>query len=311
MYLSAGTPKDNTPPAPNYGSGLYVRQFDDAPAATFKGGRGLSILSSLSSLVSDNVGYTIKYNDANAMLQILRHWNSDPVPALEIKASTGKLTVYDGLEVKGDINGKTLTVGADDLSVKNGHVTSKSLEVKGEIKGKQLIIDTDVLVVKDGKVKSKSLEVLGEVKGKQLSIGANALVVDDQGKVGIGGSADANAPLIVHGDIKCNSLTIGTWRITSDDNQIMFSHANSLAVAVFVKNGLCAFSKLSCNGMSVFNGPIYAHPGYSGWCQLLSKPDPVAGSGSAVWTQTPHGKLPPWDQEDTNTPLLPTDVGDD
>lgn len=334
LYLSAGKPTGNTPPAPNYGSGLYVRQFDDAPAAaTFKGGRGLEVgdfdtqhdqyiaLRVAGGLLysagiklrahQDNVGYTIQYNDKISMLQILRHWNGDPVPALEIKASTGKLTVYNDLEVKGDINGKTLTVGADALVVKDGNVTSKSLEVKGEIKGKQLTIDTDALVVKDGKVKSKSLEVTGEVKGKQLSIGTNALMVDGQGKVGIGGSADSNAPLVVHGDIKCNSLTIGTWRITSDDYNIVFSHGNSPPVAVFGKTGACWHAKFDCNGMAVFNGPIYAHPGLSGWCQLLPSPDPIAGSGSAVWKQTPHGKLPPWDQEDTNTPLLPTDVGDD
>jgi len=38
LYLSAGTPQGNTPPALNYGSGLCVNQFGDAPAATFNGG---------------------------------------------------------------------------------------------------------------------------------------------------------------------------------------------------------------------------------------------------------------------------------
>ena len=39
LYVSAGTPKGNTPPAPNYESGLFVEQFGDGPAATFDGGR--------------------------------------------------------------------------------------------------------------------------------------------------------------------------------------------------------------------------------------------------------------------------------
>ena len=46
LYLSAGTSKGNTPPVPNFNSGLYVEQFNDtAPAATFKGGGGLNIAS--------------------------------------------------------------------------------------------------------------------------------------------------------------------------------------------------------------------------------------------------------------------------
>ncbi|HEY0038634.1 MAG TPA: hypothetical protein VGB66_18185 [Longimicrobium sp.] len=44
LYLSAGTPSASTPPAPNYGSGLYVQQFGSAaPAATLSGGTGLLI----------------------------------------------------------------------------------------------------------------------------------------------------------------------------------------------------------------------------------------------------------------------------
>jgi hypothetical protein len=41
LYLSAGTPEDNTPPALNYDSGLYVNQFGNAPAATFIGKVGI------------------------------------------------------------------------------------------------------------------------------------------------------------------------------------------------------------------------------------------------------------------------------
>jgi cytoskeletal protein CcmA (bactofilin family) len=134
---------------------------------------------------SDKVGFTIKFNDAKAMLQILRHWNGDPVPALEIKATTGKLTVYDGLEVKGGINGKTLTIGGDALVVSNDKVTmSQPLTVTGRVTGDSLTIGGDALVVSNDKVTmSQPLTVTGRVTGDSLTIGTNALV---EGKVGIG-----------------------------------------------------------------------------------------------------------------------------
>jgi hypothetical protein len=39
LYLFAGTPKGNTPPAPNYASGLYVEQLGVGAAAVFNGGK--------------------------------------------------------------------------------------------------------------------------------------------------------------------------------------------------------------------------------------------------------------------------------
>jgi hypothetical protein len=38
LYLSAGIPQNNTPPAPNYASGLYVERFGAGAAAIFNGG---------------------------------------------------------------------------------------------------------------------------------------------------------------------------------------------------------------------------------------------------------------------------------
>jgi microcystin-dependent protein len=38
LYLSAGVPQGNTPPAPTFKSGLHVVQFGNAPVATFSGG---------------------------------------------------------------------------------------------------------------------------------------------------------------------------------------------------------------------------------------------------------------------------------
>jgi hypothetical protein len=93
----------NTPPENAIEVGSFDMESDQYIAVKVAGGSQYSAGIKLKAF-TDNVGFTIAYNDASPALQILRQWDSTtPTPALEIEADTGNITIPGDLAVSGRV----------------------------------------------------------------------------------------------------------------------------------------------------------------------------------------------------------------
>ncbi|HEY5813033.1 MAG TPA: hypothetical protein VIT23_10335, partial [Terrimicrobiaceae bacterium] len=124
LYLSAGTPQGNTPPAPNYDSGLYVNQFGNAPAATFNGGATLAADTVVQLTNGSTGGKTWQFMSSGATNsagagKLLIQENTQPVATFQSDGKVGIGTPSPGfkLHIEGpatDANGGSLYLGGTD-----------------------------------------------------------------------------------------------------------------------------------------------------------------------------------------------------
>jgi Fe2+ transport system protein FeoA len=208
LYLSAGTPQDNTPPAPNY-SGLCVNQFGDAPAATFNGGNvgigntdpknKLHIGSGESTITHDRVSVVIATKATDSGIAIAQEGGPlGPVNLLLQASGAGAyigttsnhplvLRTSDADRVSIDRDG-SLVANSTQIVLKTGDADRVSIDKDGTLKANATNIvlrtsDADrVSIDKDGTLKANATNIVLRTSD------ADRVSINKDGNVGIGTS---------------------------------------------------------------------------------------------------------------------------
>jgi hypothetical protein len=190
LYLSAGTPLANTPPALNYDSALYVNQFGNASAATFIGKvaigtpdpkNQLHIGSGESTITNDRVSVVIATKGTDTGIAIAQEGGAlGPVNLLVQASGAG---AYIG------------TTSNHPLVLRTGDADRVSVDKDGNLHvGSDKSSDAGITIVQKDGVNallqvSNTGGYLGTTSSHQLILGTNdkdRLIVDADGNVGIG-----------------------------------------------------------------------------------------------------------------------------